>query len=58
MTLVQRVIVTIVIGVLLYLVDRYLPMDAEIKKWVRIIVLAALIVWWLIYGLALAGINI
>ena len=58
MTLIQRIIVTIVVGVLLYLLDQYLPMEAKVKQIVNAVVVIALVVWWLLWLLAQFGINV
>ena len=58
MTLIQRIVVTIVVGVLLYLLDQYLPMEAKVKQIVNAVVVIALVVWWLLWLLAQFGINV
>lgn len=58
MTLIQRIVVTIVVGVLLYLLDQYLPMEAKVKQIVNAVVIIALVVWWLLWLLAQFGINV
>ncbi len=45
MDLLSLVIVLIVIGVLLYLVNQFLPMDANIKKIINIVVIIAVVLW-------------
>lgn len=47
MDLIQLVIVLIVIGVLLWLVNTYIPMDATIKKIINIVVIIAVVLWLL-----------
>ena len=47
MPLVTIVVVLIVVGVLLWLVNTYIPMDGKIKTLLNIIVVIALIVWLL-----------
>ena len=52
MDLVQFVLVIIVVGVLLYLVNNYIPMDRKIKQILNIVVVIALILWILkVFGL-------
>jgi hypothetical protein len=52
MDLVQFVIVIIVVGILLYLVNNYIPMDRNIKKILNIVVVVALVLWILkVFGL-------
>lgn len=58
MTFVQRIIVTIVVGVLLWLLNAYLPMEAKVKQIVNAVVVIALVVWWLLWLLAQFGINV
>ncbi|MFO7884530.1 MAG: Thivi_2564 family membrane protein [Desulfobacteraceae bacterium] len=45
MDIIQFVIILIVIGVLLWLVNNYIPMDRKIKKIVNIVVVIAVIIW-------------
>lgn len=45
MTLIGLVIVLIVIGVLLWLVNTKLPMDATIKQILNIVVLIVVVLW-------------
>ena len=47
MPLLQVLIVLIVIGVLLWLVNSYIPMDARIKQILNIVVIIAVILWLL-----------
>ncbi len=47
MPLVQLVIMLIVIGVLLGLVNSYIPMDAKIKNILNIVVVIAVVLWLL-----------
>jgi hypothetical protein len=53
MSLVSLVLVLIIIGVLLYLINNYIPMDAKIKKIINIVVVVAVIIW--ILGLFVGG---
>jgi hypothetical protein len=41
----QLVIILIVIGVLLWLVNNYIPMDRKIKQILNIVVVIAVILW-------------
>jgi len=45
--LITVVITLIVVGVLLWLVNTYIPMDGKIKKVVNIVVFVAVVVWLL-----------
>ena len=47
MDLVTLVITLIVVGVLLWLVNTYIPMDANIKKILNIVVIIAVVLWLL-----------
>ena len=61
MPLIQVVIVLIVVGVLLWLVNSYIPMQTTIKKILNAIVIIAVILWLLnIFGIlgSLQGIRI
>jgi len=61
MDLVQFALVIIVVGVLLWLVNTYIPMDTQIKRILNIVVVVALIIWILkVFGLLgfLRGIRV
>lgn len=59
MPLLTVVIVLIVVGVLLWLVNTYIPMDAKIKTILNIVVVIALIIWLLkAFGLFSSVTNI
>jgi hypothetical protein len=47
MSLISVVITLIVVGVLLWLVNAYIPMDAKIKKILNIVVVICVVVWLL-----------
>lgn len=47
MPLVQIVIVLIIVGVLLWLANRYIPMDGKIKTILNVVVVIAVILWLL-----------
>lgn len=47
MDLVSVVIVLIVVGVLLWLVNSYIPVDPTIKRIINIVVIVAIILWLL-----------
>jgi cation transporter-like permease len=52
MPLIQLVIVLIVVGVLLWLVNRFIPMDGKIKSILNIVVVIAVVLWLLsVFGL-------
>jgi len=57
MPLIQLVVVLIVVGVLLWLVNNYLPMDAKIKNILNIVVVIAVVLWLLnVFGV-LSGLS-
>lgn len=47
MSLINLVIVLVVVGVILYLINNYLPMDGKIKSILNFVVVIAVIVWLL-----------
>jgi hypothetical protein len=47
MSLISLVVTLIVIGVLLWLVNTYIPMEGKIKKILNIVVLVCVVVWLL-----------
>jgi hypothetical protein len=57
MPLVQLVIVLIVVGVLLWLVNAYIPMDSKIKSILNIVVVVVVVLWLLnVFGV-LSGVS-
>jgi len=54
MSLVSVVLTLIVVGVLLWLINTYIPMAASIKKILNIVVVVA-VVLWLLYGFGVLG---
>jgi ABC-type long-subunit fatty acid transport system fused permease/ATPase subunit len=54
MSLINTVITLIVVGVLLWLVNAYIPMDGKIKKILNIVVVIA-VVLWLLQGFGVLG---
>jgi hypothetical protein len=47
MSLISLVVVLIAVGVLLWLVNAYLPMDAKIKSILNVVVVIAVVLWLL-----------
>ncbi len=47
MSLISVVIVLIIVGVLLWLVNNYIPMDGKIKTILNVVVVIAVILWLL-----------
>ena len=54
MSLLSVVFTLIVVGVLLWLVNNYIPMDGKIKQILNIVVVIAVILW-LLYGFGVLG---
>lgn len=57
MSLISLVVTLIVVGVLLWLVNTYIPMDGKIKQILNIVVVIA-VVLWLLYAFGLLGHDI
>ena len=52
MPLITLVVVLIVVGVLLWLVNTYIPMDGKIKSILNAVVVIAVVIWLLqVFGL-------
>lgn len=52
MPLIHLVVILVVIGVLLWLVNRYIPMEARIKSILNAVVVIAVVLWLLnVFGL-------
>ena len=49
MNLISLIIVIVIIGVILYLVNQYIPMDGKIKQILNIVVVIALVIWLLTF---------
>lgn len=47
MPIIQLLLVLIVIGVLLWLVNTFIPMDAKIKQIINVVVIIAVVFWLL-----------
>ena len=61
MPLIQLIIVLVIAGVLLWLANNYIPMDATIKKILNVVVIIAVILWLLsVFGVigSLSGIRV
>ena len=54
MSLITLVLTLIVVGVLLWLVNTYIPMDGKIKKILNIVVVICVVVW-LLYAFGILG---
>jgi hypothetical protein len=52
MSLITIIIVLIVVGVLLWLINSYIPMDVKIKRIINIVVVIIVVIWLLkVFGL-------
>jgi hypothetical protein len=59
MPLLNIVIVLVVVGLLLWVVNNYLPMDRKIKSILNLVVVIAVVLWLLqAFGLFNSGIRI
>ncbi len=61
MPLIQLVIALVVVGVVLWLVNNYIPMDATIKKILNVVVIIVVILWLLsIFGVlgSMSGMHV
>lgn len=61
MSLIGLVVTLVVVGVLLWLLNNYVPMDAKIKNIINIVVVIVVVIWLLqVFGLlgSLQGIRI
>jgi hypothetical protein len=54
MSLIGLVITLVVVGVLLWLINNYIPMDGKIKRIVNVVVVTVVVVW-LLQALGLLG---
>lgn len=54
MSLISIVITLIVVGVLLWLINTYIPMDGKIKKILNFVVVVAVVIW-LLYAFGVLG---
>ncbi len=52
MPILTIVLTIIVVGILLYLINRFIPMEGTVKKILNIVVIVALVIWLLkVFGL-------
>jgi hypothetical protein len=54
MTLINLIVILVVVGVLLWLVNNYVPMDYKIKRILNVVVVIGVVVW-LLQALGLMG---
>jgi hypothetical protein len=55
MWLIQLVVILIVLGVLLWAVNTYIPMEARIKQIINAVVIIGIVIWLLLILLAAVG---
>jgi hypothetical protein len=61
MPLVNLVVILVVVGVILFLINNYIPMDRKIKSILNIVVVIVVIVWLLsVFGVigSLSGLRV
>ena len=58
MDLITLVIVLIVVGVLLWLVNTHIPMDAKIKNILNIVVVIVIVLWLLNVFIGFGGLHV
>jgi type IV secretory pathway TrbL component len=61
MPLIQLVIILVVVGVILWAINSYIPMQATMKKILNVVVVVAVVLWLLsVFGIigSLQGIHI
>jgi hypothetical protein len=52
MPLIQLILVLVVVGVILWVINSYIPMQTTIKKILNVVVIIAVIIWLLsVFGL-------
>jgi hypothetical protein len=54
MDIVNLIVVLVVVGILLYLVNNYIPMDSKIKSILNVVVVI-IVILWLLQGFGLIG---
>ena len=54
MSMISLILTLIVVGVLLWLVNTYIPMDGKIKKILNVVVVICVVVW-LLYAFGVLG---
>ena len=57
MPLLNLIVVIVLVGVLLWLVNKFVPMDANVKSILNAVVIIALVLWILALFLPIGNIN-
>ena len=59
LSLVQLIVVTLVVGLLLWLLNNYVPViDGAIKKILNVVAVVVVVILWVIFLLNLVGLSI
>lgn len=58
LSLIQLIVVSVVVGVLLWLMNAYLPMDAAIKRIIQVVAIVVIALLWLVFVLGLVGLSV
>jgi heme A synthase len=61
MSLIHLIVVLVVVGLILWMINRYIPMEARIKSILNVVVIICVILWLLgVFGIlpAMSGIRI
>jgi hypothetical protein len=61
MSLINLIVILVVVGVLLWLVNNYIPMDGKIKQILNVVVVIVVVLWLLqVFGIlgSLGGIHV
>ena len=61
MSLIHLIIILVVVGLILWMINRYIPMEARIKSILNVVVIIVVILWLLsVFGIlpAMSGIRI
>lgn len=57
MSLITLFVVIVIVGVALYLVNRYVPMEANVKKLLNIAVIVFLLIWIIVSFINATGVE-
>ena len=47
MLLINLIVILIIVGILLYFINNFIPMDAKIKNIINVVVIVAIVLWLL-----------
>jgi len=57
MTLIQLIVLLVIVGLLLWVVNQFIPMDAKIKQILNVVVVVAVVLYLVAYFLPGLGIR-